>query len=112
MNHTFDFLKVYIYMGTFADSIEILNTEMTNITGSVLSLAKEVNDLGIYNAENISIKGSKFTDIQGSVADIYRGGSDESTFGPIIVVEGNEFNNTGHGERNKSAASLIFHGVQ
>ncbi len=110
VNHTFDFLKVY--MGTFADSIEILNTEVTNITGSVLSLNKEVDDLGIYNAENISIKGSKFTDIQGSVANIYRGGSDESTFGPIVVVAGNEFNNTGHGERNKSKASLIFHGVQ
>jgi poly(beta-D-mannuronate) lyase len=106
----FDFLKVY--KNTFADSIEILNTEMTNITGSILSLDKETEDLGIYNAENVTIKGSKFTDIQGSVANIYRGGTDESTFGPIVVVEGNEFTNTGHGSRNKIAASLKFHGVQ
>jgi poly(beta-D-mannuronate) lyase len=110
VNHTFDFLKVY--KNTFADSIEILNTEMTNITGSILSLDEETDDLGIYNVENVSIKGSKFTDIQGSVANIYRGGTDESTFGPIVVVEDNKFTNTGLGARNKSVASLKFHGVQ
>ena len=93
VNHTFDFLKVY--KNTFADSIEILNTEMTNITGSILSLDKETEDLGIYNVENVTIKDSKFTDIQGAVANIYRGGTDESTFGPIVVIEGNEFTNTG-----------------
>jgi poly(beta-D-mannuronate) lyase len=110
VNHTFDFLKVY--KNTFADSIEILNTEMTSITGSILSLDEETDDLGIYNVENVSIKGSKFTDIQGSVANIYRGGTDESTFGPIVVVEDNQFTNTGLGARNKSVASLKFHGVQ
>ena len=110
VNHTFNFLKVY--KNTFADAIEILDTEMTNITGSILSLDKETEDLGIYNVENVSIKGSTFKDIQGSVASIYRGGTDESTFGPIIIVEGNEFTNTGLGARNKSQASLKFHGVQ
>ena len=110
INHTFDFLKVY--KNTFADSIEILNTEMTNITGSILSLDEETDDLGIYNVENVNIKSSKFTDIQGSVANIYRGGTDESTFGPIVVVEDSQFTNTGLGARNKSVASLKFHGVQ
>jgi len=110
VNHTFDFLKVY--QNTFADSIDIINTEMTNVTGSVLSLNKELDDLGIYNAENVTIRDSKFTDIQGSVANIYRGGTDESTFGPIVVVEGNQFVNTGLGTRNKTGASLKFHGVQ
>lgn len=110
VNHTFDFLKVY--PNTFADSVEIVNTEMTNVTGSILSLDKETDDLGIYNVENVIIRDSSFTDIQGSVANIYRGGTDESTFGPIVVVAGNEFNNVGHGRRNKTAASLKFHGVQ
>jgi poly(beta-D-mannuronate) lyase len=110
VNHTFDFLK--IYKNTFADSIEIHNTEMTNITGSILTLDKETEDLGVYNVENVTIRNSTFTDIQGSVANIYRGGTDESTFGPIIVVEGNEFTNTGLGSRNKTEASLKFHGVQ
>lgn len=110
VNHSFDFLKVY--RNTFADSIDVMNTEMTNVTGSILSLNKETDDLGIYNVENVTIKDSRFTDIQGAVANIYRGGTDESTFGPIVVVEGTEFSNAGLGKRNKSGASLKFHGVQ
>lgn len=110
VNHSFDFLKVY--RNTFADSIDILNTDMTNVTGSILSLDKETDDLGIYNAENVSVRNSRFTDIQGAVANIYRGGTDESTFGPIVVIDGNRFTNTGLGSRNKSSASLKFHGVQ
>ena len=110
VNRNFDFLKVY--MSTFADSIEILDTEMSNMTGSVLSLDKETDDLGIYNVENVSIKGSRFTDIQGAVANIYRGGTDESTFGPMVVIEESEFTNVGLGAQNKSGASLKFHGVQ
>lgn len=110
VNHSFDFLRVY--RSTFADSITIINTEMTNVTGSILSLDKETDDLGMYNVENVTITGSTFTDVQGAVANIYRGGTDESTFGPIVVVEDNAFNNTGLGRRNKSGASLKFHGVQ
>lgn len=81
-------------------------------TGSILSLDTETDDLGIYNVENVVIKNSQFRDIQGAVANIYRGGTDESTFGPIVVVEGNEFTNTSLGSRNKTQASLKFHGVQ
>lgn len=110
VNHSFDFLK--IYPSTFADSIEILDTEMSNVTGAILSLDKETDDLGIYNVENVSIIRSRFSDIQGPVANIYRGGTDESTFGPIVVVTGTEFTNTGLGSRNKTGASLKFHGVQ
>lgn len=110
VNHSFNFLGAY--KGTFADSIEISDSEMTNITGSILALDKEPEDLGIYNVENVTIRNSSFADIQGAVANIYRGGTDESTFGPIVTVEGNSFTNTGLGRRNKSGASLIFHGVQ
>ncbi|MDJ0711945.1 MAG: polysaccharide lyase 6 family protein [Woeseiaceae bacterium] len=110
VNHSFNFLGVY--KATFADSIEISDTEMTNITGSILAFDKEPEDLGIYNVENVTITNSTFTDIQGAVANIYRGGTDESTFGPIVRIEANSFVNTGLGRRNKSGASLIFHGVQ
>ena len=110
VNHSFDFLKVY--KSTFADAVEILNTEMTNVTGSILAMDEETEDLGIYNGENIRIEDSSFTDVLGPVANIYRGGTDESTFGPIVTISGNEFNNVGLGKRNKSGASLKFHGVQ
>ena len=110
VNHSFHFLKVA--MSTFADSIEIVDTEMSNVTGSILAADKETDDLGRYNVEYVTIKNSRFTNVEGAIANIYRGGTDESTFGPIVTVEGNEFDNTGHGRRNKSGASLLFHGVQ
>ncbi len=110
VNHSYNFLGVY--KATFADSIEISDSEMRNITGSILAFDKEPEDLGIYNVENVTIRNSTFTDIQGAVANIYRGGTDESTFGPIVIIEDNVFENTGLGRRNKTGASLIFHGVQ
>jgi len=110
VNHSFHFLKVA--MSTFADRIEVSNTEMSNITGSILALNKETDDLGIYNAENITLIGNTFSDIQGPVADVYRGGTDESTFGPIVTIEDNKFLRIGTGKRNKSKASLKFYGVQ
>jgi poly(beta-D-mannuronate) lyase len=72
----------------------------------------EVEDLGIYNAENINIIGSTFTDVQGAIVNVYRGGTDESTFGPIVTVSDVEINNSGKGKRNKVGAALRFHGVQ
>ena len=110
VNHSFNFMGVY--KSTFADSIEITDTQMRNITGSVLAFDKEPEDLGIYNVENVTIRDSTFSDIEGAVANIYRGGTDESTFGPIVTVSNTTFQNTGLGRRNKSAASLSFHGVQ
>lgn len=109
-NHSFDFLKVYKH--TFADSINIINTKMTNITGSVMNLDQETEDLGIYNVENVNIINSEFTDVQGAVANIYRGGTDESTFGPIVVIDDVKISDSGKGSRNKAVASLKFHGVQ
>ena len=73
---------------------------------------KEPEDLGIYNGEYVSIVDSKFIDIEGAVADIYRGGTDESTFGPHFELRGSSLESVGHGKRNKSAASVALHGVQ
>jgi len=77
-----------------------------------MTLDMEVEDLGIYNAENINIIGSTFTDVQGAIVNVYRGGTDESTFGPIVTVSDVEINNSGKGKRNKVGAALRFHGVQ
>lgn len=110
VNHSFNFLKAA--MSTFADSIEIVDTDMSNVTGSILALDKETDDLGRYNVEYLTLKNSTFTDVQGAIANVYRGGTDESTFGPIVTIEATEIVNTGLGSRNKSGASLLFHGVQ
>ena len=109
-NHSFHFLKAYKH--TFADSIQIINTTMDNITGSIITLDMETEDLGIYNVENISIQGSTFNKVQGAISNVYRGGTDESTFGPIMTISDVSITNSGKGKRNKAASVLKFHGVQ
>ncbi|KYG74794.1 poly(beta-D-mannuronate) lyase [Roseivirga ehrenbergii] len=110
VNHSFNFLKIAQH--TMADTLLISNSHFNNVTGSIFSLDREVEDLGIYNVEDVIIENSSFSKIQGAIANIYRGGTDESTFGPIVSVKGNTFENSGLGDRNKTSASLKFHGVQ
>jgi poly(beta-D-mannuronate) lyase len=98
--------------GTFADSIEIIDSEFSNISGAVLLLNREIDDLGVYSVENLTISGNTFTDINEEVATVYRGGRDESTFGPIIVVKDNTLTNVGNGSTHRSGSSMYFHGVQ
>jgi len=110
INHSFNFFSVAKH--TFADRIEISGSVFRNITGHILFMNKESEDLGIYNGEYISIVDSKFIDIEGTVADIYRGGTDESTFGPHFELRGSTLESVGHGKRNRSAASIALLGVQ
>jgi len=109
-NHSFDFIKPAKY--TFADSVVIINSSFTNVTGAVMTLDMEVEDIGNYNAENVKIINSTFTDVKHEIANIYRGGTDESTFGPIVTIKDIEINNSGHGKRNNIGAVLRFHGIQ
>lgn len=109
-NHSFQFFALAKH--TFADHIEISDSSFHNITGNVLSLTQETDDLGIYNGEYISIRDSEFTDIGGAVADIYRGGTDESTFGPHFELRASSLTAVGKDGRNKSGAAVRLHGVQ
>ncbi|MGB5262590.1 MAG: alginate lyase, partial [Lutimonas sp.] len=43
---------------------------------------------------------------------LYRGGTDESTFGPFLEIDHNVFENIGHGKKNKYKAAISLHGVQ
>jgi poly(beta-D-mannuronate) lyase len=109
-NHSFNFFTVSKH--TFARRIEISGSSFENITGHVLFMNRETDDLGIYNGEYVSISASTFRDIEGSVADVYRGGTDESTFGPHFEFQGSTVENVGHGKRNKARASIRLLGVQ
>ena len=109
-NYFFNFLTVAKH--TFARRIEISDSSFENISGHVLFMNREDDDLGIYNGEYVSISQSTFRDIQGTVADIYRGGTDESTFGPHFRLSESTFENVGHGKRNKARASIRLLGVQ
>ncbi len=109
-NHSFNFLTVASH--TFADRISVTGSSFRNITGHVFFLNREIEDLGIYNGEYVSICDSVFEDIDGAIADIYRGGTDESTFGPHFLLTGSTISGVGAGSRNKSGASVYLHGAQ
>ncbi|MCY4157548.1 MAG: polysaccharide lyase 6 family protein [Gammaproteobacteria bacterium] len=110
VNDSFNFLSVS--KGTFADEIRIARSEFSDITGSVIALSRETDDLGRYNGEVISVVESRFSNIGGAVADIYRGGTDESTFGPRLEVRSSVLDSVGRNARNKTAASIRLLGVQ
>ncbi|MBN3581562.1 polysaccharide lyase 6 family protein [Algoriphagus aestuarii] len=110
VNHSFNFLEAS--SGSFADTIEISNTNFKNFTGSILALNKEKEDLGKYNAEYILLTENRFESIGGVIADIYRGGTDESTFGPYVLVQNNQIIDAGNNSRNKTDSSFYLYGTQ
>lgn len=110
VNHSFNVLRVY--KNTFADSIELVNCNFDNISGHVLNLDKETDDVGIYNAENVLVDDCTFKDVGGVAVMLHRGGRDESTFGPILDLTNTTFTNVGHDKRNKHKASVSIFGVQ
>ncbi len=109
-NHSFNFFTLAKH--TFADRIEIADSSFTDVTGHILEMNRETEDLGLYNGEYVSITGSSFRNIEGAIADIYRGGTDESTFGPHFELRSSSLDSVGNGSRNKSEASVRLHGVQ
>ena len=110
VNHSFNFLKVF--KNTFADSIHLENTRFENITGHVLNMDKEIDATGIYNVENVVVKDCQFTNIGGSAIKLYRGGRDESTFGPMIWMSDSSLENVGQDKRNKNESAIDLFGVQ
>ncbi|WP_282165146.1 chondroitinase-B domain-containing protein [Cellulophaga baltica] len=110
VNHSFDVLRVS--KGTFADTISIQNSTFKNISGHIAALDKETDDIGAYNVEYMLMKNNTVTDMQGAALRLYRGGKDESTFGPFLEVDHNVFNNVGFGKKNKYNAAMSLYGVQ
>ncbi len=110
INHSFHFFVTG--KGAFADEITLSNNAFENVTGDILRLNSEIEDLGIYNAEYVTLESNTFNNIEGGIVKLYRGGSDESTFGPHLSMTHNTLNNVGLGKRNKANASLYVHGVQ
>lgn len=110
VNHSFDVLRVA--KGTFADTISVQNSIFKNITGSIAALDTETDDIGAYNVEYFIMKNNIVSDLQGAALRLYRGGKDESTFGPFLEMEHNVFDKVGFGSKNKYNAAVSLYGVQ
>ncbi|MEP2023633.1 polysaccharide lyase 6 family protein, partial [Reichenbachiella sp.] len=110
VNHSFNILKVY--KNTFADSIMIENSRFSDVSGTILELNQESDDIGIYNAEFVILRNNTFKNIGKEIVNMHRGGSDESTFGPLLFVDHCSFEKVGYGPKNKEDKSFTLHGVQ
>ena len=90
----------------------IAHSRFADITGSVISAAAETDDFGQYNVEYVTITDSEFKGIGGPVASLYRGGRDESTFGPHFTLTESRLTDVGRRPLGRQAASIVLHGVQ
>lgn len=93
--------------GTFADRIEIRHSSFAGVAGTIVAAAVERDGKGWYPVENLVIADSSFANV-GMVADLLRGGTDESTFGPYFTLTGSSIANSGEA----AGASLRLSGVQ
>jgi len=103
-----DFSIVSAAKGTFYDKIEISGSSFSDVSGAVFNLDAETDDYGIYNAEYLIIEDSTFERIGGPAASVYRGGRDESTFGPHVWVRGSSFD----GVATRGGPFMELHGIQ
>lgn len=94
--------------GTLADLIALRRVTVEEVSGAVISAIAETDDRGTYNAEVVEIEDSAFRSVGGPVVDLYRGGTDESTFGPKLRIVGSMFERAGR----DSDASVRLRGVQ
>ncbi|MEO0870585.1 MAG: polysaccharide lyase 6 family protein [Pseudomonadota bacterium] len=97
---------------TLADRVSIRNSAFSDISGAIVSAAAETEDYGQYNVEYLDISENTFARVGGPVADIYRGGRDESTFGPNVTIARNVFDQVGLAATNGAGGSVRLHGVQ
>jgi poly(beta-D-mannuronate) lyase len=84
---------VYAYKYMVADSLVISNNTFLNNNCNTIMMVEEKDDKGYYNAEKIVIRHNSFTDENGTLLNIYRGGNDESTLGPALVFSHNKIIN-------------------
>ncbi len=84
---------------TFADLVSVSNCLFRNISGTGIDFSAEKEDKGIYNVERIEIRNTVFTNLLGTAIVVYRGGNDESTTGPSVLIDHCVFNEVNNMEQ-------------
>jgi poly(beta-D-mannuronate) lyase len=87
------------FKNTFADSVVFENCLFRNMSGSAIDMSSEKDDKGMYNAEKIIVRNTVFSNMLAGAMNIYRGGNDESTTGPYVVVDHCTFNDIDNREQ-------------
>lgn len=84
---------------TFSPLVIIRNSCFYDMSGEGINYAGETDDKGKYNVEQIIVEDCRFYRILNSALNVYRGGNDESTSGPCVVVKGCDFNSVDNKEQ-------------
>ncbi len=95
------------YKYSVADNISIQSSVFNNNNCYLFSLNNETDNKGYYNVEAMRIDYCTFTNNNGSILNIYRGGNDESTMGPKLFFTNNKIINC-----NNNAELISLFGVQ
>ena len=69
------------------------------MSGEGINYAGEKDDRGKYSVEKLTVENCKFYHMLGSALNVYRGGNDESTSGPYVVVKNCSFNDVDNKEQ-------------
>lgn len=77
---------------TYADSVIVTNSLFHHNSGTGIDFSSEKDDKGIYNVAHLVVKGCVFTNMLSTAINVYRGGNDESTTGPDVVIDHCTFN--------------------
>ena len=94
---------------TFADTLIFENCLFRDMSGDAIYLSAEKEDAGRYSADHVEVRNCAFYNVLGYAVDLYRGGSDESTSGPSIVVDHCVLENVNNKERG---SGIRLNGVQ
>ncbi|WP_245999534.1 chondroitinase-B domain-containing protein [Paraflavitalea soli] len=94
---------------TYADSVTIEDCVFRNNAGSAIDYSAEKEDKGIYNVERLVIRNSAFANTLGGAVNVYRGGNDESTTGPEVIIDHCTFSGV---ENRAQGCVLKLWGVQ
>ncbi len=100
---------IRVYKGAFANNIKIENTLFYDCSSDAINLSNEKDDRGRYSAELVEVYNSVFFRMMAGALNVYRGGNDESTSGPTVLMKGCSFIETNNREQG-SVVRLI--GVQ
>lgn len=84
---------------TYADEVIIRNSVFRNNSGGAIDFSAEKDDKGIYNVERLEIQNCVFANNLSTAINVYRGGNDESTTGPTVVIDQCTFYNVDNREQ-------------
>lgn len=89
-----DFDLVATTAGTFAARVRIADSVVSDLSGAVVAASSERGSAGLYPTEVIEMERLTLTRV-GTIADVLRQGTDESTFGPRYALKDSQVTDSG-----------------